>query len=121
MLQIKFNLISHVKIFLVALFHTKHFRRQAARVRTFLTLLNSIFLLAFFYVANSRLDMFCHVDNPFLRLHIFSLFHFFKMRSCPLSEFFAGEHCLCKHGTIVLDLIRRIKLEPPGLRISSSA
>jgi hypothetical protein len=49
----EFNKISHMKIFLVALFHTKHFRPQAARVRTFLTLLHSIFLLVFFYVANS--------------------------------------------------------------------
>jgi hypothetical protein len=60
MLQIKFNLISDVKIFLVALFHTKHFRPQAARVRTFLTRSHSIFLLEFFYVANYRLDMFCY-------------------------------------------------------------
>jgi hypothetical protein len=32
--------------------------RGRGRVRTFLTLLHSIFLLVFFYVANSRLDMF---------------------------------------------------------------
>jgi hypothetical protein len=76
MLQMESNLISHVKIFLFALFHTKHFRTQAARVRTFLTLLHSIFLLVFFYVANSRLDMFCHGDRPIFtaaQLFTFSL------------------------------------------------
>jgi hypothetical protein len=52
MLQIEFNKISRVKIFLVALFHTKHFRPQAARVWTFLTRLHSIFLLVFYYLGS---------------------------------------------------------------------
>jgi hypothetical protein len=34
--------------FFFSIFHSKHFRRQAARVRTFLVLLHSIFLLVFF-------------------------------------------------------------------------
>jgi len=85
MLQMEFNTISHMKIFLVALFHTKHFRPQAARVRTFLTLLHSIFLLVFFYVANYSLDM---ATDPFLRLHNFSLFHFLKIYSSYFIMYF---------------------------------
>jgi hypothetical protein len=76
MLQIEFNLISHVKIFLFALFHTKHFRNAGRAGSNILTLLHSIFLLVFFYVANCRLDMFCHGDRPIFtaaQLFTFSL------------------------------------------------
>jgi hypothetical protein len=64
MLQMEFKVISYMKIFLVALFHTKHFRPQPARVGTFFTFLYSILRLVFFYMANSWLDMFCHGDRP---------------------------------------------------------
>jgi hypothetical protein len=61
-------------MFLVALFIQNIFRMQAARVRTFLTLLQSIFLFVFGYVSNSGLDMFCHGDRP-----IFTAAQFFHV------------------------------------------
>ena len=78
MLQMEFNKISHVKIFLVALFHTKHFPPQAVQVQTFLTLLHSIFLLVLFYVANPRLDMFCNGDRPIFTAAQFFMFSLLK-------------------------------------------